>query len=84
MLVSTGSRDNAAKPLRVDDANLVEISPVSRYESDRSTIKGSFKAPVPGIYVLYFDNSFSIKTPKRLLLWTSVDESSKLREIHAL
>ncbi len=50
----------------------LEILPIERYESFEQTIVGSYTAPVAGTYVLYFDNSFSVNTPKELFLSVNV------------
>jgi hypothetical protein len=50
----------------------VEVLPVERYESFAYTIYGHYQAPAAGVYVLYFDNSYSINTSKELFLTVSV------------
>ncbi|KAJ2893945.1 Oxysterol-binding protein 3, partial [Coemansia aciculifera] len=59
---------------KLHDRNIVEMMPLKHYESSKSTIKGSWNAVSPGSYVLYFDNSFSKNTSKRLSFCVAVKE----------
>ncbi|KAJ1963133.1 Oxysterol-binding protein 3 [Dipsacomyces acuminosporus] len=60
---------------RLHDKNVVELMPLKHYESSRSTIKGTWNAVEPGAYILYFDNSFSKNTSKRLSFCVAVKQT---------
>ncbi|KAI9471201.1 Oxysterol-binding protein 3 [Coemansia sp. RSA 989] len=59
---------------KLQDRNVVELMPLKHYESSKTTIKGSWNAVEPGTYVLYFDNSFSKNTSKRVSFCVAVKE----------
>ncbi|KAJ2743046.1 Oxysterol-binding protein 3 [Coemansia sp. BCRC 34301] len=59
---------------KLQDRSIVELMPLKHYESSKSTIKGFWNAVDPGSYVLYFDNSFSKNTSKRLSFCVAVKE----------
>ncbi|ORX64062.1 hypothetical protein DL89DRAFT_272765 [Linderina pennispora] len=61
---------------KLQDKNVTELIPLKHYESSRSTIKGSWNAAEPGTYILYFDNSFSKNTSKRLSMCVAVKEKA--------
>ncbi|KAI8823652.1 uncharacterized protein EV422DRAFT_364339 [Fimicolochytrium jonesii] len=44
----------------VIEGDLVELVPVTHYESSKFTVKGSYYVEEPGTYVLLWDNSFSV------------------------
>lgn len=60
------ARQRSLGYFRLQDRNVIELMPIKHYESSKSTIKGFWNAAETGTYVLYFDNSFSKKTSKRL------------------
>ncbi|KAJ2335471.1 Oxysterol-binding protein 3 [Coemansia sp. RSA 2681] len=62
---------------KLHDRNIVELMPLKHYESSKSTIKGTWNAVDPGSYVLYFDNSFSKNTSKRLSFCVAVKEAKE-------
>ncbi|KAJ2780482.1 Oxysterol-binding protein 3 [Coemansia javaensis] len=57
---------------KLQDRGVTELMPLKHYESSKTTIKGSWVAQDPGAYVLYFDNSFSKNTSKRLSFCVAV------------
>ncbi|KAJ2220138.1 Oxysterol-binding protein 3 [Coemansia sp. RSA 520] len=59
---------------KLQDRNVVELMPLKHYESSKTTIKGSWNVVEPGAYVLYFDNSFSKNTSKRVSFCVAVKE----------
>lgn len=61
----------------------IEISPIERYESYESTIKGSYRVPMGGVYALCFDNTFSFNTSKNVFLNVKVIPHDLLAD-HAL
>lgn len=63
-----------------NSTEFIEIIPISKYPSFEHTITGSYTAPIAGIYVLYFDNSFSINTSKELFLTVSVGAAAPIKE----
>ncbi|KAJ2118266.1 Oxysterol-binding protein 3 [Coemansia sp. RSA 922] len=63
--------------LKLHERNSVELMPLKHYESSKSTIKGFWNAVDPGAYVLYFDNSFSKNTSKRLSFCVAVKEAKE-------
>ncbi|KAJ2791839.1 Oxysterol-binding protein 3, partial [Coemansia guatemalensis] len=73
-----GAAEVAAKQrggyFKLQDRNVVELMGLRHYESSKTTIKGSWQAEEPGAYVLYFDNSFSKNTSKRLSFCVAVKE----------
>lgn len=74
----TASQDNLdTADIRVPSplGELVEILPIEKYPSFESTIRGSIDAPVSGTYVLVFDNSFSINTPKHLVFSVEIQSA---------
>ncbi|KAJ3229014.1 hypothetical protein HDU78_009322 [Chytriomyces hyalinus] len=52
--------------------NLTELIPISHFDSSKVTVNGSFVASEPGVYVLVFDNTFSVNTPKKLFFFVAV------------
>ncbi|KAJ2882851.1 Oxysterol-binding protein 3 [Coemansia aciculifera] len=62
---------------KLHERNSVELMPLKHYESSKSTIKGFWNAVDPGAYVLYFDNSFSKNTSKRLSFCVAVKEAKE-------
>ncbi|KAJ2842017.1 Oxysterol-binding protein 3, partial [Coemansia erecta] len=60
---------------KLQDKGIVELMPLKHYESSKATIKGSWTAVDPGVYILYFDNSFSKNTSKRLSFCVAVRET---------
>ncbi|KAJ2357969.1 Oxysterol-binding protein 3 [Coemansia sp. RSA 2618] len=60
---------------KLQDRNVDELLPLKHYESSKTTIKGSWNAVEPGTYVLYFDNSFSKNTLKRVSFCVAVKEA---------
>ncbi|KAJ2159635.1 Oxysterol-binding protein 3 [Coemansia sp. RSA 552] len=60
---------------KLQDRNVVERMGLKHYESSKTTIKGSWNAVEPGVYILYFDNSFSKNTSKRLSFCVAVKEA---------
>ncbi|KAJ1821602.1 Oxysterol-binding protein 3 [Coemansia sp. RSA 2675] len=62
---------------KLHDRNVVELMPLKHYESSKSTIKGFWNAVDPGAYVMYFDNSFSKNTSKRLSFCVAIKEAKE-------
>ncbi|KAJ1667940.1 Oxysterol-binding protein 3 [Coemansia sp. RSA 1813] len=60
---------------KLQDKSIVELMALKHYESSKATIKGSWTAVDPGVYILYFDNSFSKNTSKRLSFCVAVRET---------
>lgn len=58
----------------------IEILPVEKYESYESTINGSYKTPLAGVYALCFDNTFSINTSKQVFVGLRVIPASLLAD----
>ncbi len=58
----------------------VEIIPVQKYDSYKYEVTGYIVAPLPGVYTLLFDNSFSMNTSKHLYYKFSVIDSQKVFE----
>ncbi|KAI8814463.1 hypothetical protein BJ742DRAFT_264869 [Cladochytrium replicatum] len=56
------------------ERDLVEVVKVRHYESSKFQITGSFYVDEAGIYVLVFDNTFSVNTPKKLFFSVSVQD----------
>ncbi|TPX62431.1 hypothetical protein SpCBS45565_g07040 [Spizellomyces sp. 'palustris'] len=56
------------------DPELVEIMPVTHYDSSKFTVKGSFYVEEPGIYVLLWDNTFSMNTSKKLFFFVALKD----------
>lgn len=54
------------------DKQLTEILPIAHYESSKLTIKGTYLVQEPGTFVLVFDNSFSVKTSKKLFFFVGI------------
>ncbi|KAJ2480093.1 Oxysterol-binding protein 3, partial [Coemansia sp. RSA 2320] len=73
--VSELAAKQRAGQFKLQDRNIVELMPLKHYESSKSTIKGFWNAVDPGAYVLYFDNSFSKNTSKRLSFCVAVKEA---------
>lgn len=55
------------------EPNLTQLIPLSPCESSKSAIDGCYTISQPGEYVLFWDNSFSLQTPKKLIYSVSVD-----------
>jgi hypothetical protein len=49
----------------------ISILSLAKFESDKFTIKGTYRVVVPGTYILWFDNSFSINTSKRVTFYVT-------------
>ncbi|KAJ2675995.1 Oxysterol-binding protein 3 [Coemansia spiralis] len=64
---------------KLQDRNVIELMPLKHYESSKTTIKGAWTAADPGTYILYFDNSFSKNTSKRLSFCVAVRELKDAR-----
>ncbi|KAJ2754766.1 Oxysterol-binding protein 3, partial [Coemansia sp. BCRC 34490] len=62
---------------KLQDKGIVELMPLKHYESSKATIKGSWTAVEPGTYILYFDNSFSKNTSKRVSFCVAVRETKE-------
>lgn len=58
----------------------IEVLPVDKYESYETTINGSYKVPIGGVYALCFDNSFSINTSKQVFLGLKVVPAALLAD----
>ncbi|KAJ2771999.1 Oxysterol-binding protein 3, partial [Coemansia nantahalensis] len=75
--------DAAAKQrggyFKLQDRNVAVLMPLKHYESAKTTIKGSWDVAQAGTYILYFDNSFSKNTSKRLSFCVAVKEASQPR-----
>lgn len=60
------------------EAELMEIIPIEHYECAKMNIKGSYIVNEPGTYVLFFDNTFSMNTSKKLHFFVSVRDKDAL------
>lgn len=58
----------------------IEIMPSEKYESYETTINGSYKVPLAGVYAFCFDNTFSINTSKQVFLSLKVIPSTLLAD----
>ncbi|KAJ1812640.1 Oxysterol-binding protein 3 [Coemansia sp. RSA 2598] len=74
---STIGRQRGLGHFKLQDRGAVELMALKHYESSKSTIKGSWNATEPGTYVLYFDNSFSKNTSKRVSFCVAVKEEAR-------
>jgi PH domain len=52
----------------------VEIIQQAHYNSSKHTIRGTYFVSEPGTFALVFDNSFSMKTPKKLFFFVGLKE----------
>ncbi|KAJ3371761.1 hypothetical protein GGF31_002740 [Allomyces arbusculus] len=59
---------------------LEEILPVQRYESSKTTIKGQKSVDRAGTYVLYFDNTFSRNTSKKMTFFVAMREGEAVED----
>ncbi|KAL7754062.1 Oxysterol-binding protein 3 [Sorochytrium milnesiophthora] len=66
----------------IRDPQLSEIMPVEKYESAKGTIKGQYTVDQDGTYVLYFDNSFSRNTSKKLTFFVAIKDGTAQEEKH--
>jgi len=60
----------------LSDNEYTEIMPVRHYDSAKSTCHGSFTSKEDGTYLLLFDNTYSVNTPKKLMFSVAIVESS--------
>ncbi|KAJ2845164.1 Oxysterol-binding protein 3, partial [Coemansia erecta] len=74
---STIGRQRGLGHFKLQDRGAVELMALKHYESSKSTIKGSWKVTESGTYVLYFDNSFSKNTSKRVSFCVAVKEEAR-------
>ncbi|KAJ2557576.1 Oxysterol-binding protein 3 [Coemansia sp. RSA 1933] len=72
---STPQQQQRSMHFKLQDKGIVELMALKHYESSKATIKGSWTAVDPGAYILYFDNSFSKNTSKRLSFCVAVRET---------
>jgi oxysterol-binding protein-related protein 3/6/7 len=75
--IATGSQMTTFKKgrdskVQVDPPDSTPILSIAHYESARVTIKGSYFVQEPGTYILVFDNSFSVQTPKKLFFFVAL------------
>lgn len=63
-----------------NSTEMYEIVPIAKYPSFEHTIHGKYVTPLPGTYILYFDNSFSIKNSKELFLTVSAGAMLPIKE----
>ena len=68
--------------ITVEPLNSEQIIPIAHYESGKNTVKGSYYVTHPGTYVLVFDNSFSVKTPKKLFFFVGLRDVEQKLSIH--
>ncbi|KAI9006980.1 Oxysterol-binding protein-domain-containing protein [Hyaloraphidium curvatum] len=62
----------SASAALLQEPGLVQLVPIAHHESSKLAVKGSWVATEPGEYVLYWDNTFSVSTPKKLTYFVSV------------
>ncbi|KAJ2238331.1 Oxysterol-binding protein 3 [Coemansia sp. RSA 1722] len=74
---STIGRQRGLSHFKLQDRGAVELMALKHYESSKSTIKGTWTATEAGTYVLYFDNSFSKNTSKRVSFCVAVKEEAR-------
>ncbi|KAJ3196648.1 hypothetical protein HK101_008225 [Irineochytrium annulatum] len=75
--IAVGSTNAPSLPAPVDgkstvDPELIEIVPITHYDSSKFTIKGSYYIEEPGTFVLLFDNTFSVNTSKKLFFFVAL------------
>ncbi|KAJ2777440.1 Oxysterol-binding protein 3 [Coemansia interrupta] len=74
---STIGRQRGLGHFKLQDRGVTELMALKHYESSKSTIKGTWHVSAPGSYVLYFDNSFSKNTSKRVSFCVAVKEEAR-------
>ena len=85
--VSLGNNSRASSissihSIPIEPINSEQIIPVAHYESGKNTIKGSYYVTHPGTYILVFDNSFSVKTAKKLFFFVGLKDIDHKDNIH--
>ena len=79
------SRTSSASSIHsipIEPINSEQIIPIAHYESGKNTIKGSYYVTHPGTYILVFDNSFSVKTAKKLFFFVGLRDIEQKDNIH--
>lgn len=56
-----------------------EVIQLAHYDSSKKTIRGSYVVKHPGVYVMLFDNTFSVKTSKKLVFSAGVSDADPKR-----
>ncbi|KAJ1722146.1 Oxysterol-binding protein 3 [Coemansia erecta] len=74
---STIGRQRGLGHFKLQDRGVTELMALKHYESSKSTIKGAWHVGEAGSYVLYFDNSFSKNTSKRVSFCVAVKEEAR-------
>ncbi|KAJ2360178.1 Oxysterol-binding protein 3, partial [Coemansia sp. RSA 2607] len=77
---STIGRQRGTGHFKLPDHGVISLMALKHYESSKSTIKGTWAVSTPGTYVLYFDNSFSKNTSKRVSFCVAVKEQAQKQE----
>ncbi|KAJ2725996.1 Oxysterol-binding protein 3 [Coemansia sp. Benny D115] len=81
---STIGRQRGLSNFKLQDRGATELMALKHYESSKSTIKGAWPVTEPGSYVLYFDNSFSKNTSKRVSFCVALKKSQGEEEPRAV
>ncbi|KAI8897501.1 hypothetical protein BC833DRAFT_40715 [Globomyces pollinis-pini] len=64
-LNETQTRTSISKS-RATYPGLIPLLPIEHYASSKGNVTGSYVVVEPGTFVLVFDNTYSVKTPKKL------------------
>ncbi|KAJ3328059.1 hypothetical protein HDU76_010657 [Blyttiomyces sp. JEL0837] len=70
-----------ANPNTAVDPELTELIPIAHYDSSTYTVKGSYLVTEPGVYVLLFDNTFSLNTSKKLFFFVTLKEADPANSV---
>lgn len=72
------SHSKAVSSNLLNESGLVQLVPITHAESSKLAVRGSWLVAEQGEYVLYWDNSFSVQTPKKLTYVVSVSAPGDL------
>lgn len=80
------SISNHKSASRSELMDFTEIIPLAHYNSSKHTIRGSYFIQQPGTFALVFDNTFSVKTSKKLFFFVGLKEIDATLDVnrHAL
>ena len=65
----------------IQPGEMFELIGMHRVECGERLVKGALRVTLPGTYVLYFDNSASLSTPKQLILATQLANEFVLSDL---
>ncbi|KAI9189065.1 Oxysterol-binding protein 3 [Blastocladiella emersonii ATCC 22665] len=71
---------SSASTTAVREPLLEPVVPISRFESSKTTIKGQKSVTRDGTYVLYFDNTFSRNTSKKMTFFVAMRDGEAKEE----